>query len=232
MSRIIRSNQTLASILIGEQQRDLEEEGEAAAQLGQVFPKVVYVTAPDGAKLIPINQTFALVETLTARSEECRQAGYHDGYQAGLQAGLAEAQAVLQRFDRAIADALQQREQILNEARHTILELTLQISRKVTCDAVAIDQEATITMISRIIDQLIDRSRICIKVHPDFLPIVEQHRDRFLSGSTQIKELAIQGDPRVRQGGCFIETPTGDVDARIESQLDVIAETLRAAEAG
>ena len=81
-------------------------------------------------------------------------------------------------------------------------------------------------MIRGVIDSLIDRSRLKIKVNPDHLPIVEQNIDRFLEGSTTIKELAIEPDPRVKHGGCFIETPTGDIDARLESQFDVIADTL------
>ena len=51
--------------------------------------------------------------------------------------------------------------------------------------------------------------------------------DRFLSGSTAIKDLQFEADPRVREGGCFIETPTGDIDARLESQFEVIEHVLR-----
>lgn len=230
MYKILRSAQTSATVLIGEQQRDLEAEARAIELLRELFPGAGYVTSPDGTRHIPMHQVFPLAQALRDREEASRQSGYADGHRAGLAAGLAEAEAVLQRFNAAIADAIAQREQMLTDARREILELAIQISRKVTCDAIAIDQEATVTMIERIIAQLIDRSRICIKVHPDFLPIVEQHRDRFLSGSTQIKELTIQPDPRIRMGGCFIETPTGDIDARIESQLDVIADTVRSLE--
>ncbi len=49
---------------------------------------------------------------------------------------------------------------------------------------------------------------------------------RYLSGNALIKEVIFEPDPRVRLGGCFIQTPTGDIDARLESQFDVIAETI------
>ena len=106
----------------------------------------------------------------------------------------------------------------------------IQIAKKVTFEAVDVDREATVTMIERIIAQLVDRSRLKIKVNPDYLPIVEQQTNRFLSGSTAIKELTFESDPRVRYGGCFIETPTGDIDARLEPQFEVIEETLLSCE--
>jgi flagellar biosynthesis/type III secretory pathway protein FliH len=76
-------------------------------------------------------------------------------------------------------------------------------------------------------EQLTDRSKVTIKVHPEFLPIVEQHRDRFLQHSSSLKELRIEADPRVKLGGCLIETPGGEIDARIESQFAVIEHSLR-----
>jgi flagellar assembly protein FliH len=76
------------------------------------------------------------------------------------------------------------------------------------------------------IDQLVDKSRLKIKVHPDHLPIMEQNIDRFLQNSTAIKELTFEADPRVRMGGCFIETPSGDIDARLESEFEIIENAI------
>ena len=61
--------------------------------------------------------------------------------------------------------------------------------------------------------------------------IVEQNINTYLKGSTAIKELAIVPDARVRYGGCFIETPNGDIDARLESQFEILADALLANEA-
>ena len=83
-------------------------------------------------------------------------------------------------------------------------------------------------MIGGVIDQLVDRTKLRVKVHPDHLPLVEQNMDRFLASSTVIKDLKFEADPRVRMGGCFIETPTGDIDARLSSQFEVIEDTLLA----
>ena len=89
-----------------------------------------------------------------------------------------------------------------------------------------IDPEVTAGIIAGTIERLVDKSKIKIKVHPDHLPIIEQQIDRFKGDSNAVKEIAIEPDNRVRYGGCFIETPTGDIDARVDSQLDIIAEEI------
>lgn len=226
MSRIIRHSTEAPTVYIGEKNLDFDMEATAEKRLGVLFPVVSVITDYDGAKLIPIQEIYKIESVVKERLDRERQKGYEEGYQAGHNKGLEEATKVLRQFDQAIKDAVTQRESILEEARDKILDLIVEISRKVTFDAVEIDPETTLDMINGVINTLIDRSRLKIKVNPNHLPIVEQNIDRFLKGSTTIKEIAIEADPRVRYGGCFIETPSGDIDARLESQFEVIKEVL------
>ena len=234
MSNIIRTARSAPRVLIGEQQRDAVAEERAEKRLGALFPMVSVMTAVDGSKLIPIEQVFKIEEVYQHELQKARREGYEEGYKRGhhegLELGRDEARKVLATFDNAIKETVAQRESILQEAKQKILELVVQISRKVTFDSIDIDREATAQLIAGVIDTLVDRSRLRIKVHPDHLPLVEQNIDRFLVNSTAIKELTIEADPRIRYGGCFIETPNGDIDARLESQFDVIEESIRSAE--
>ncbi len=226
MSKIVRHSVAAPTVFIGERQRDTVAEGQAERRLCELFPGVETVTGGDDAKLIPITEVHKFEAALNRARDEARQEGARSGHEAGLQKGLDEARQVLARFDLAIKDAVAQRETLLHQAKSRILELVLQISRKVTFDAIEADREATVQLINGVIAQLVDRSRLKIRVHPDYLPIVEQNINRFLTSSASIKEIAFEADPRVRHGGCFIETPTGDIDARLDSQFDVIADTL------
>ncbi len=227
MSKVIRYNADGPTVFIGEKQRDAQAESRSAQRLGQMFPKVSLITTPDGARLMPISEVAKLDERMSEECDKSRKQGFDQGYQVGMEKGLDEARKVLRQFEKAIEDAVNQRIALLEEAKQKVLELVIQVSRKITFDGLQVDQEATLTMIEGVINQLVDRSRLRIKVHPDHLPLMEQNMNRFLSSSTSIKDLTFQADPRVRIGGCFIETPTGDIDARLTSQFDVIETTLR-----
>jgi len=226
LSKIIRHCESAPKIYIGDKHLDFEKEARASERLAHFCPAVAVQTDPDGARLIPVLEVFKIEKTFEEEKEKARQRGYQDGHRDGLKQGRAEAEKVLKQLNQAIKSAIEQREALLDNARKNILQLVIQISRKVTFDAISADPEKTLTIINGVIENLIDRSHIKLKVHPDHLPLVEQNIDQFLKGSATIKEISIKPDPRVKYGGCFIETPTGDIDARLESQFKVIEETI------
>ena len=226
MSKIIRNCESAPKIYIGDKHLDFDKEARATDRLASFCPAVAIQTDPDGARLIPILEVFKIEKTFEEEKQKARQRGYQDGHRDGLNQGRAEAEKVLKQLNQAINNAIEQRKALLDDARQNILQLVLQISRKVTFDAISADPEKTLNIIDGVINNLVDRSHIKLKLHPDHLPLVEQNIDLFLRGSATIKEISIEPDPRVQYGGCFIETPTGDIDARIESQFKVIEETI------
>jgi len=226
LSKIIRHSRSATRVFIGDKHHDFQKEAEAELKLGTLLPVVSVMTDADGAKLIPIQEVFKIEESLASEKRVSFQKGHDQGYKEGLAEGLKQAEAVLQQLEQAIRDAVNQRQTLLDEARQKILQLVMRISRKVTFGAVAADPEKTLGIIDGVIDTLVDRSKLKIKVNREHLPIIEQNIDKFLKGSAAIKEITIEPDPRVQYGGCLIETPTGDIDARLESQFEVIEEAM------
>lgn len=230
MSKLLQCAVTEERVIIGEYRADIEADRMAEKQLASRFPDVQVTTSLEGRKLIPIQEIFKIEERMRRDTELQRQKGYEEGYNKGISEGQKEARKVVANFSGLITDAVKQREILYEDARRKILELVLQIARKVTFDAARIEPDITAEIIAGTIKKLTDKSKIKVKVHPDHLPHIEQQLDRFRGDSTAVKELVIEADSRVLCGGCFIETPTGDVDARIDSQLDIIAEALHEVE--
>jgi len=234
LSNIIRHTRRAPKVSIGEMHLDFQKEVLAEQELSRVFPEVSVVTGADGAKMIPIQETFKMVPAFEDQTQAAHRSGHEEGYQTGLnqgrEEGRAEAERVLRQFQQAIKDTVEQRETLLREAKSKILDLVMQISRKVTFEAVSVDPRATLSIINGVVDSLVDRSKLKIKVNPEHLPLIEQNMERLKKESSTFKEISVEPDPRVRYGGCFIETPTGDIDARLESQLEVIEETLLSGE--
>ena len=225
-SNIIRQAKKAPTVYVGEKNLDFDRENLAASKLGALFPIVSIMTDSDGARFIPIEEVFKIDKLHLEARQKSFEEGKTEGLESGLAQGLVKAEVVLKKFDKAIKNAIEQRHQLFEESKQKILELVLQISKKVTFDAIEVDPDSTLKMISGVIDTLLDRSKIRILVNPDHLPILEQNIDTYLKGSTTFKELTVVPDARVRYGGCFIETPNGDIDARLESQFEVIEDTL------
>nr|MBN2276246.1 hypothetical protein [candidate division Zixibacteria bacterium] len=230
MSKLYHTTVGPDKVIIGEFRADIEADQRAEKKLAEVFLGINVFTTIDGKKMVPIQELLKIEEQVIKEKAEVEEQGYDRGYKEGLTKGYAEAKKVIDNFTRLIQDAVSEREVLYNEARRKILELVLQIARKVTFDAARIDADVTASIISGVIDRLVERSKIKVKVHPDHLPLIEQQIDRFRGDSNVVKEISIEPDTRVRFGGCFIETPTGDIDARVDTQMDVIAEAIQAYE--
>ena len=226
LSKLFHSPVRNEKVIIGEYRADIEADRAAEKKLATTFMDINVITTIEGKKMIPIQELLKIDKHLIKERQQAYNQGFKDGHKQGLDKGHKEAQQVIDNFNTLIKDAVSQREILYEEAHRKILELVLQIARKVTFETARVDPEVTAGIIAGTIEKLVDKSRIIIKVHPDHLPIIEQQIDRFKGDSTVVKEIAIEPDKRVRYGGCFIETPTGDIDARVDSQLDIIAEEL------
>lgn len=230
MSRLLQMPSLGEKVIIGEYRTDIVADRRAEGVLKNVFLGLNVITSTEGKKLVPIQELLKVEEQMKREREETYQTayarGHADGYAKGLDKGHTEAEKVINNFGSVIKNVVDQRESIYEEARRKILELTLKIAKKVTFDAARIDPDVTAEIINGAINILVDKARIKVKVNPDQLPLIEQQIDRFKGKSNVIKELTIEPDSRVRYGGCFIETPAGDIDARVESQMEIINEAL------
>ncbi len=236
-NRLICPQIVSEKVIIGDFRSDIIIDRQAEEIVRNEFPEIEIITSVEGNKLVPIASLVKLDERLKAESEqkriessnkakEAQENGYKNGYQDGLSKGHEEAQKVIQNFASLVNAATSQRGVLYNDARKNILELVTSIARKITFGAARTDPDVTAGIISGVIDKLVDKTKLKIKVHPEHYPSIEQQIERFKGDSTAIKEISIEPDTRVRMGGCYIETPSGDIDARVESQMDIIASTF------
>jgi flagellar assembly protein FliH len=104
----------------------------------------------------------------------------------------------------------------------SLVELALQIAKKIVRREVTIDREVALTLVKVSLAKLHDRSIAEIHLNPEDFTYVQAHREKLgFRGALEIIE-----DPLVSVGGCLIHTETGDIDARIESQFEEIAHGL------
>ncbi len=226
MYKLLHKGVSREKVVIGEYRSDIEKDQEAEKRLKSVFVDVLVFTTTEGKKRIPIQELLKIEQQMIRESAESRESGYEEGFKKGRDQGILEAKKVINNFALLLIDANKQRDLLFQEAHKKILELVLKISSKVTFEAVRLDPEISSSIIAGTIDMLIDKSKIKVKVNPDHLPIIEQQIEKYKGLSSAVKEISIEPDSRVRFGGCFIETPSGDIDARIDSQLDIICKAI------
>ena len=232
-NRLINPQVVNEKVVIGDFRSDIVIDRNAEDVVRHEFPEVEIITSVEGNKLVLIASLLGLdtrlkeedeqrrIEALEA-AKDSRESGYKNGYQDGLDKGHEEAQEVINNFGSLINAATKQRDFLYQDAKKNILELVTSIAKKITFGAARTDPDVTAGIIAGVIDKIVDKTKIKVKVHPEHYPSIEQQIDRFKGDSTAIKDISIEPDTRVRMGGCYIETPSGDIDARVESQMEII----------
>jgi flagellar assembly protein FliH len=129
-----------------------------------------------------------------------------------------EIEPLRARLSEAIEEVVMLREQIAAYAEREMVQLAVEIARKIVRREVTVDREIVVSLARVALGRLHNRALASVHLHPDDYEYVLAHRDR-LGTSNSVK---LVEDPAVSRGGCLIETELGQVDARIEQQFSEI----------
>lgn len=154
-------------------------------------------------------------------------AGFEAGKRAGYQAGYAEGQA------EARAQAAQIR-QIATSAEQALHALGDTLAAKTVALAVAMARKILLHEIETRPETMIDGVRAALDLLPEGaerVRIVVNTADvdllrRTLMETADAPESVVTGSDDIQRGGCRISSPSGDIDATLETRTQRILETL------
>ena len=186
-------------------------------------------TAARAAQEAAEAQAEAAADLAAARAEAdaIREQARQQGMQLGREEGAAEVAAVADRLSGLLAELGEYKATLYSEARDQVLELTLALVRKLLGPLAAGSPEAVVQVVERSLTLLSDREQLTIRVHPDDLKVLMEAKPKLLEGVDGIQKLTVLEDPSVRPGGCLVQTPTTEIDARLDTQLQELARGLR-----
>ncbi|HOT59420.1 MAG TPA: flagellar assembly protein FliH [Spirochaetales bacterium] len=159
-------------------------------------------------------------------TNEAYKKGFEQGREEGFKAEKAELERLIQRLHTIIERTLDKREEILNNTESQIVELVLLISRKVVKTISENQKSVIISNIAQALRKLKTRSDIIIRVNIADLQLASEHLKEFTDMVENAKNISIVEDTTVDKGGCIIETDFGEIDARIQSQLNELEEKI------
>ncbi|MEM1185833.1 MAG: FliH/SctL family protein [Planctomycetota bacterium] len=164
--------------------------------------------------------------------EKGRVEGFEQGREQGRTEAKAEATARLQTLDAAWARALEAMNASQQEwnqaARAGVMNLALEIARRVTGRVVEIDHRAVEGPLESALSLVGQGTRAVICVNPVDEDAVRDALPRLARRLDTAREAELEIDEAVSRGSCVIRTATrGFIDADIETQLERICDALR-----
>ena len=166
---------------------------------------------------------------------------YQKGFSDGLEKGTKEGQVA--GFEQAtkklepLLDGLQQALMQLGNLRQNtyriieqeVVELALAIARKVICREIEVDKKVVVCVAREALSKVEDPGSVTIKMNPADYQFINDTKYQLSELIGNIDNVTIEPGENIRSGGCIIETNLGEIDARIEQQLQAVEESFRTA---
>ncbi|MGE3316914.1 MAG: FliH/SctL family protein [Planctomycetaceae bacterium] len=191
-------------------------------------------------------QTRSMLESAAAEADEIRRKAHQEGLMAGRREGMNQADAQISQVATRSADeklrtalpALQQAAYMLRQERdrwlaawdQAAVRLSTAVAEKLIRSELSNRPELAKGMLAAALELAVGSPQIRVRLNPvdhTSLGVGAEDVVRALAGCGQATLVV---DETVTQGGCVIDTDHGQIDARIETQLERIVAELVAIE--
>jgi flagellar biosynthesis/type III secretory pathway protein FliH len=130
---------------------------------------------------------------------EGKAQGLNDGQETGFELGTKKIEPLISAIKEALIQLNAIREETYLQLEKEVVELAIAIAQKVICREIATDKETVVCVAKEALAK-------------DLIP--------------DVNNVTFEAEENIQSGGCIIETELGEIDARIEKQLQAVKESF------
>ncbi|MFN0064363.1 MAG: FliH/SctL family protein [Myxococcaceae bacterium] len=161
----------------------------------------------------------ARAEAMLSEAQAKREEYIAQGREEGRQEQLSQGTEILAR-------AHQQRDEVLATSQNEVLLLACSVAEKI----IGADLERSPEIIVEICATAIETARrtkaLVLHVHPKDATVLRAREKALMQRIGQTLSIGIKEDSDVPRGGCIIHTDTATLDARLETQIEMLRRVL------
>lgn len=167
--------------------------------------------------------------------EQAYQRGFADGKKKGITDAESTWHVLAEKKIEPLLIGLQEvllqlnniRRETYRKIEKEVVELALTIARQVICREITINREIVVCVAREALAKIEDPGRIKIKMSPSDLQFINESQSQLFSMVEDFDNVTLEATESIQSGGCIIETDLGEIDARIEKQLQAVEESFR-----
>jgi flagellar assembly protein FliH len=161
--------------------------------------------------------------------QEAYEKGFAQGEKDGLELGGKKAAKLIENIESILLELKQLKEDIPRRYEKEILDLIFFITKKIIHREIAANEIALKDTIINALHFAVEKSKVILSVNPEDFEYVNKLRTQFFAEVKNLKSISINSDPSITRGGCLLETPHGDIDSTVETQLKKIYQSMEEA---
>jgi flagellar biosynthesis/type III secretory pathway protein FliH len=163
---------------------------------------------------------------------EAREQGLQEGRRAGLAAGTEELGRAATALAEAIAGVLALREQEAESVERDAIELAIALAGKILAGSLEGRPELVAEIVQGALRRVAGQRTITILLNPADIESVGAALGELRAQAGPVELCDLQPDRRIEPGGAVVRTAEGELDARVQTQLERAREVVAAELAG
>jgi len=166
---------------------------------------------------------------LTQLQSQHYERGFREGYETAWQSFQQQVKLnteSLNRFAQIVEQLTQEQKRLQQEIDSAVIALALAIAERIIKREVQLDETIVLKQIKDAIKRVIGVERVKIRIHPEDEKTIREHKPELLMAADSVREAIIETDEKVERGGCILESDSGNIDARLTTQLKALETAL------
>jgi len=165
-------------------------------------------------------------ETGREIEEKAYAKGFARGEKAGIESGNEKIESVVNRINKGLSELRKIRQDIYLETEQEIVKLAMAIARKIVCNEITVNKNAVVNVVKEAVKKVDGSERVKVKLSIKDFQFIKNEKPAIIDKITNIENVGFEMDESISDGGCIIETESGDIDARIEKQFQAVEEAF------
>ncbi len=152
--------------------------------------------------------------------------GFAKGKIAGVKIGKKKFQPVLKNMQQSLVELETAKKKIYLNAEKGAVELALAIARKIVCCEISTNRNIVLSIVRKALEAIDGQEKIRIRMSPSDIRLIKDAELEWAALVDNVETIDFKEDENILNGGCVIETNLGEIDARIDKQLQVVEEAF------
>jgi flagellar assembly protein FliH len=166
-------------------------------------------------------------EKISGIEQEAYEKGFAQGEKDGFEFGEKKSIKITENIENLFSEMVSLKHEVSKQYEREIIDLIFAVAEKIVHYEVRSKESVIRNAIFEALEAAVEKSKVVFNVNPDDYDYVEKLRPELFKQNKGLKSIVVTSDPAVSRGGCYLETPYGNIDATIESKLEKIYQCLQ-----
>jgi len=164
----------------------------------------------------------AFEEKESAVFEEARKKGYSDGFEQGKRDVLKSMEEGVKNIFRASESIERFKNELYEDVKQDVIKLSLKIAETIVKAETAADSSLIAGIIADAVNKTSDSVKFTVCLNPADYGVLNKNPEAVKNFIEKQASINFMPDANLPGGGVIIKTDFGEIDARIETQLEQI----------